>query len=108
MSTPKTPSAADLKNLTAIAFAQDRFGSPVINGTVYGVPGYGDVVVQYRAMHRLGELGLVTWEAHSQTVSVYQGFRFGRLGGTKTHIQSWVTAELTPAGRAFLAAKKSA
>ena len=103
----KKPSPADLRNLAAIAFAEGRHGSPVVNGTVYGVPGYGDVVVQYRAMHRLGELGLVTWEGHSQTVSTYQGFLFGRGGGTKSRLHSWVTAKLTPAGRALLAAKKT-
>ena len=108
MSPLKTPTESDLRNLAAIAFAQDKFRGPVANGVIHGVPGYGDVVVQYRAMHRLGALGLVTWEGHSEEVSVYQGHSFGRLGGTKTHLRSWVTAEVTDAGRAYLASKQSA
>ncbi len=105
MAPPKNPTPADIRNLTALAEMLTRWGTAK-NEKIEDVPGYGTVVVQYRAIHRLGDLGLVTWKAHSQEVSVYQGFRFGRLGGTKLHIVSWVTAELTEAGRALLAAQK--
>lgn len=96
------PTATDLRNLRALAEMAARWGEAK-NGKIDDVPGEGSVTVQYRAIHRLGDLGLVTWQAHSEQVSVYQGHRFGRLGGTKLHRYSWVTAQLTDAGRAALA-----
>lgn len=92
----------DLRNLTALAYAADRYGE-ARNEKIGGVPGYGDVTVQYRAIHRLADLGLVTWESHTVERTIYRGHLFGRTWGTRTHRHTYLTATLTPAGRAALA-----
>ena len=79
-------------------------GGTVINGKVFNVPGHGNVVVQARAMLRLGALGLVTCEEHHEEIAVYQGHCFGRLGGKRTYYRHTVFSSLTDAGRAALAA----
>lgn len=94
--------STDLRNLAALAHAADHYGE-ARNGKIHGVPGHGDVTVQYRAIHRLADLGLVTWEAHTVEQTIDRGHRFGRTGGTRTYRDTYLSATLTPAGRAALA-----
>lgn len=90
--------STDLKNLAALAYAFDRYGE-ARNEKICDVPGFGDVIVQYRAIHRLGRLGLVDWKSHTGSVSVYRGHLFGRTGGTVTRSFTYLTATITDAGR---------
>lgn len=98
--------ATDLRNLAAIAHAEASYGE-ARNEKINGVPGYGSVTVQYRAIHRLGDLGLITWEAHTVEQTIDRGHRFGRTGGTRTYRDTYLTARLTDTGRAALARRGS-
>lgn len=92
---------ADLRNLAALAEMARRWGSAQ-NSEIKNVPGYGAVVVTYKAIHRLGDLGLVTWRAETKEVEIQRGHLFGRTGGTRRDVRITVYAELTEAGRAAL------
>jgi len=92
---------ADLRNLAALAEMARRWGSAK-NGKIEDVPGWGAVVVNYKAIHRLGDLGLVTWRVESKEIETDRGHLFGRTGGTRRHVETTVFAELTDAGRAAL------